>query len=297
MANDKVISTQALIEKFQQALADEWGYIWGTAGEKWTAAKQKELERTTDASRANSRKYGSKWIGHMVADCSGLFSWAFKQLGGYMYHGSDTMYRKYCTQHGKLKKGKRTDGATLKPGTAVFVWNGEKYSHVGLYIGDGTVIEAMGAKNGVTTTKVTATKWTHWGELKGVDYSGTQPEPVPETKPTIRRGDKGQYVVECQEDLIQLGYDLGRWGADGDFGAQTEKAVKQFQKEHDGPDGRALTVDGVVGQATWWALDAAIGPQPEPVKKYSVIISGLDYAQAQQIAAQYPGSEIIEEVG
>ena len=56
MANDKVISTQALIEKFQQALADEWGYIWGTAGEKWTAAKQAELEKTTDPDREQGRK-------------------------------------------------------------------------------------------------------------------------------------------------------------------------------------------------------------------------------------------------
>ncbi len=89
-----MISVQNLIEKFRQALSEKWGYIWGTAGENWTAAKQKELEKTTDADRAQGRAYGSKWIGHRVADCSGLFSWAFRQLGGYMYHGSDTMYRK-----------------------------------------------------------------------------------------------------------------------------------------------------------------------------------------------------------
>ena len=85
MANEKVISTQALIDKFKQALADKWGYIWGTAGTMWTAAKQENLEKTTDSDRANSRKYGSQWIGHMVADCSGLFVWAFKlsqTLGG-----------------------------------------------------------------------------------------------------------------------------------------------------------------------------------------------------------------------
>ena len=168
-----MITTQALIEKFRQALEEKWGYIWGTAGVQWTAARQKELEKTTDSDRAQGRKYGSKWIGHKVADCSGLFSWAFKQLGGYMYHGSDTMYRKYCVSKGELNKGKRTDCATLKPGTAVFVWNGKKYSHVGLYIGDGIVIEAMGTINGVTTSKVSAGKWTHWGELVGVDYSGT----------------------------------------------------------------------------------------------------------------------------
>ena len=72
-----VISTDALIAKFEQALKEKWGYIWGTAGESWTAAKQKELERTTDPDRAQGRQYGSKWIGHMVADCSGLFTWAF----------------------------------------------------------------------------------------------------------------------------------------------------------------------------------------------------------------------------
>ena len=37
-----VISTEALIEKFKQALDEKWGYIWGTAGEEWTAAKQRQ---------------------------------------------------------------------------------------------------------------------------------------------------------------------------------------------------------------------------------------------------------------
>ena len=83
--SNKVISTEALIAKFKQALKEGWGYIWGTAGEKWTSAKQKELGKTTDADRAQGRQYGSKWIGKTVADCSGLFSWAFRQLGGYIY--------------------------------------------------------------------------------------------------------------------------------------------------------------------------------------------------------------------
>ena len=130
-----MITAAALVAKFQQAYDEKWGYIWGTAGVKWTQARQTALEKTTDADRESGRKYGSKWIGHYVADCSGLFSWAFNQLGGYMYHGSDTMFRKYCVNKGELKKGRRTDRATLKPGSAVFVWNGKTYSHVGLYIG------------------------------------------------------------------------------------------------------------------------------------------------------------------
>lgn len=172
MADYAVISTEALIERFQYALDNHWGYIWGTAGEMWTAAKQAK------ATREKTKLYGKQWIGHMVADCSGLFSWAFKQLGGYMYHGSDTMYRSYCTSHGALKKGKRTDGQELKPGTAVFTYDDEdgKYGHVGLFIGGDTVIEAAGTKQGVITSKVNG-KWEFWGELKGVNYTM---EPVPE---------------------------------------------------------------------------------------------------------------------
>ena len=297
----KVISTEALIAKFEQALNEKWGYIWGTAGESWTAAKQAELEKTTDEDRAQGRKYGSKWIGHTVADCSGLFSWAFRQLGGYMYHGSDTMYRKYCTQKGELKKGKRTDGGALKPGTAVFVWNGKKYSHVGLFIGNGIVIEAMGTINGVTTTKVSASKWTHWGELTGVDYSGTgsavpvsqDPAPLSGCRSTIRKGSKGKAVTEMQTMLDKLGYDLGSYGVDGDFGRATEAAVKSFQSDH------RLTVDGICGPATWAELERAVSSVQAPVniETYSVTISGLDLTQAKAFQTRYPDCLIEKEVG
>ena len=250
-----MIKAEALIAKFRQALEEKWGYICGTAGEKWTAEKQKELEKTTDANWAQGRQYGSKWIGHRVADCSGLFSWAFRQLGGSIYHGSDTMYRKFCVNKGELNKGKRTDRGTLKPGTAVFVWNGSSYSHVGLYAGNGIVIEAMSTLKGVTTTKVTAGKWTHWGEVTGVDYAGDNAELRmqnaelnAENRPTIRRGSKGETVAEMQGVLERLGYDLGSCGVDGDFGRMTEKAVKAFQKDH------GLKTDGICGPKTWKEL-------------------------------------------
>ena len=300
-----MITVQALIDKFRQALSENWGYIWGTAGEKWTAAKQKELEKTKDADRAQGREYGSKWIGHTVADCSGLFSWAFKQLGGYMYHGSDTMYRKYCVNKGELRKGKRTDCGTLKPGTAVFVWNGKKYSHVGLFVGDGTVIEAMGTINGVTTTRVTAGKWTHWGELVGIDYVNTGKEASsnvistgaaggveksPSGQPTLRRGSKGDAIRELQTMLDKLGYDLGPCGIDGDFGKATEAAVRSFQSDH------RLTVDGNAGPATYGELEKsvnAISVKPEEAT-YSVTIGGLDLTQAQAIMNNYPGNSTLE---
>ena len=170
------IRTADLIEKFQYALDNKWGYILNTAGEKWTQAKQDAVTGET------ARKYGSRWIGHMVADCSGLFTWAFKQLGGFMYHGSNTMWNKYCTAKGKLVNGRRSDGKELKPGTAVFVLkNGDDRSHVGLYIGGGKVIEASGTQVGVIMTDITNKKWSEWGELKGVNYNSTN-APAQETE-------------------------------------------------------------------------------------------------------------------
>ena len=173
-----MFSAKSLCDMFTKALTDRWGYIWGTAGTEWTKAKQTALEKTTDANRANSRKYGSKWIGHMVADCSGLFVWAFKQMGGDIYHGSDTIWNKYCSNKGELIKGVRDDGMDLLPGTAVFTHSSPKRGHIGLHVGDGIVIEAAGAKSGVITSRVTDKKWVEWGELKDIDYG--EPQPVPE---------------------------------------------------------------------------------------------------------------------
>lgn len=194
-----VITMDKLIEKFQYALDHKWGYILGTWHTKWTQALQntkvKYMKDTFGANWKTDEKakknknytaamYGDRWIGKYVTDCSGLFYWAFKELGGYMYHGSNTMWDKYCVNKGKLSNGKRTDNCTLKPGTAVFVLkNGSDRSHVGLYIGGDTVIEACGTKTGVITSKITDSKWAEWGELKGVLYGKTQQEePQPDTK-------------------------------------------------------------------------------------------------------------------
>ena len=269
-----MISTQALIDRFQYALDDGWGYIWGAAGSVWTQAKQ---DAATDA---NIKKYGQQWVGHMVADCSGLFSWAFKQLGSYMYHGSNTMWRDYCTAKGELRNGKRSDGMELKPGTAVFTDHSGDKTHVGLYVGNGVVIEASGIQTGVITSKVTNSKWKCWGELRGVDYGETVPDTEP--YPTLKKGMKGNNVMKLQTALMARGYTLPRYGADGDFGNETLAAVKEFQKD------RGLTVDGIVGPATWAAL------REEDTRRYTVTIENLTKVQATELLKVYPTADVKE---
>jgi N-acetylmuramoyl-L-alanine amidase len=64
----------------------------------------------------------------------------------------------------------------------------------------------------------------------------------------VVRGDRGKEVVDVQTRLRALGFLLGREGADGHFGPNTERAVKQFQQH------RLLQVDGIVGENTWTEL-------------------------------------------
>lgn len=66
--------------------------------------------------------------------------------------------------------------------------------------------------------------------------------------PIMRQGARGNITKLLQEKLINLGYNLGQYGADGVFGAATYNAVVKFQKAN------GLTPDGIVGQNTWRKL-------------------------------------------
>ena len=66
--------------------------------------------------------------------------------------------------------------------------------------------------------------------------------------PTIRKGDSGNAVKILQLALVAYEYNIGKYGADGDFGSDTESAVKQFQKRS------GIAVDGIVGENTWYEL-------------------------------------------
>lgn len=85
-------------------------------------------------------------------------------------------------------------------------------------------------------------------------------------RPTLQKGDKGADVANVQKLLMQAGYALPKYGADGDFGDECLSAVKAFQKDN------KLTVDGIVGAKTWAALLAISTLE----KRYKIIINDVN---------------------
>lgn len=90
------------------------------------------------------------------------------------------------------------------------------------------------------------------------------PTPTPITpdtpsKPTLRKGSEGSDVEYLQSCLVKLGYSVGSYGIDGDFGNDTYQAVRKFQSNHQLPN------DGIVGQATWAAIEQALKNSTPPV--------------------------------
>ena len=66
----------------------------------------------------------------------------------------------------------------------------------------------------------------------------------------LSNGSAGEEVKKLQKALQDKGYDLGSYGADGIFGAKTESAVRQYQKDN------GLVVDGIAGEKTLGSLYA-----------------------------------------
>ena len=83
-----------------------------------------------------------------------------------------------------------------------------------------------------------------------------------ETKPVERtylmKGDKGAEVKAMQADLIKLGYSCGEYGADGDFGDDTDTDVRAFQKDN------GLVVDGKYGEKSKAKAKALLAKEVTP---------------------------------
>ncbi|MCY7321419.1 MAG: peptidoglycan-binding protein [Phormidesmis sp. CAN_BIN36] len=124
-----------------------------------------------------------------------------------------------------------------------------------------------------TRTPFVPSAWRSWafhqysesGQLQGIQgnvdlnqFNGTLDDlqKLLKGKVPLRVGSRGQVVTELQQLLKTKGFDSGT--PDGAFGAKTKSAVVSYQQA------KRLAPDGIVGAATWAALQSTSQPTPTP---------------------------------
>ena len=277
-----------------------WAYVFGARGQYCTPANRRarysDEHPTIKTACKNYNGSGSadckgcKWYpGEKYTrffDCRGFTYWVLKQVYGWELVGAGCTSQ-WNTESNWKAKGSVADGIPANTLVCLF-YRDKKNKKVMAHTGFGYNGETCECSSGVQHSGTLNKKWEYWAVpacIEG-DTPEPEPEPVPEKKPTLRKGDKGKWVTYAQTELINKGYSCGKTGADGDFGKNTEAAVKAFQKDH------GLKVDGIIGEDTWNALDGA-----EPAIRYTVTIPGLTATQADALILQYPNGTKTEERG
>ena len=178
-----------LVDFCKAALADGCGYVYGATGQICTESfldQQAKRYPADNLAGGQMRKTGEKWLGKRVADCSGIvkyYLWADeygKNIKVYDLNQDVGMSYSKAKVKGPLETLPETPGTLLyMPG------------HVGVYIGDGEVIEARGTAYGVVKTKLKERPWTAWWECPFIEYVKEEKKPEP-SKPktyTVKAGD------------------------------------------------------------------------------------------------------------
>ncbi len=230
--------------KFLSFIAAQVGalYVRGAQGQLMTPELIKKMEDTEAnikrvmARYENNVKKGLSLLGY---DCSGLIVAHLISAG---LIGKDKtangLYRDECCDIAK---------EALCAGDLVFKKEAAstRMHHVGVYMGDGTVVHAKGRDYGVIRNKLSSEKWNRFGRL--ICFGGAAEAGYYRLiKYTGRPYQKGGDVLAVQKALEDFGFDTG--GIDGLYGPKTKKAVKAFQAA------KGLAVDGIVGPVTWAAL-------------------------------------------
>lgn len=93
----------------------------------------------------------------------------------------------------------------------------------------------------------------------------------------IRKGNRGKDVAILQRKLMAVGEKLTRYGDDGRFGDETERAVKAFQER------KSIKVDGIVGPETEAELNKALPNYSRLLRNQSPMLKGNDVRAVQRV--------------
>ncbi len=117
------------------------------------------------------------------------------------------------------------------------------------------------------------------GEIvEAVDLNATpSPTPAPNYN-TLSKGDKSDEVLAMQERLAELGYLDG--DLDGNFGTQTQTAVKMFQQV------AGLSITGIADSETLAALYADDAPMPDLAPTATATAAATEAAETAEPTAE-----------
>ena len=155
------------------------GYVWGTNGKVLTPQYLDQLIKLHPDHI--DRKRVEKWMNKKVYDCAGLVQTAFKQVGIKLASGATSAWRNTeWAENGVI--------GNMPQEKVVILYkqkdDGSGMQHTGIYLGDGTFVDAGGSDQGVIgPNSLGSYHWTHYGIPKGL-YSGEEPvEPLPTNFP------------------------------------------------------------------------------------------------------------------
>ena len=285
-----MIRASELIDLFEQMHRERWSYEWGAA-----------------------RKG--------CVDCSGAFVYAYRQFGESIYHGSNSIARRYV---GPMQK-------TPAPGFAAFKWKAKDttkypdgrgdYYHIGLVDAGGQyVLNAQGTKAGFTRTK--ASGWHCFAPLLAVEYgdpsaaAAASPRQAGATESegglqviyqaivttssgslNMRSGPGTSYPVVFKLPkgtpvTVLIEYDSG-WAFVDEDGTQGYVSLKYLTKVEPAATS-SVTPDGVTPSpreaSPAGEKGKADGGEDEIVMRYGVWVPCGNMDQAVALAATHPGA-------
>ena len=158
-----------LVQWAISAYQSRWGYVMGTFGQVLTVdLLEAKLQQLPDAIGPYEDYIRANYLGVRTADCIGLikgYSWYDPESGNINY-GSNGMPDVSADQI-YAQAAEKGSMATMPEIPGILV---HAPGHIGIYIGNGYAIEAMGTRYGVVKTAVASRNWTGWCKNPYINY-------------------------------------------------------------------------------------------------------------------------------